>query len=99
MDAGLRLEAAYGYRVRNTTYRKAVDVSDAVSSRDLDALAHAGLLVPHGAKRGRCCLAGDSVRQQRAAMDLPKVRTDPFSRDLESEARPKLVPPVGVIDE
>ncbi|EQD60650.1 filamentation induced by cAMP protein Fic, partial [mine drainage metagenome] len=42
------LDAAYGYRVRNTSYRKAVDVSDAVSSRDLGALANAGLLVAHG---------------------------------------------------
>jgi hypothetical protein len=73
------LDAAYGYRVRNTTYRKAVEVSDALSSRDLGALANAELLVPHGAKRGRYYVAGDWLRQQREKTDLPRVQTDPFA--------------------
>ena len=86
------LDAAYGYRVRNTTYRKAADVSDAVGSRDLGALANAGLLVPQGEKRGRFYLAGDWVRQQRADTDLPKVQTDPFSDRQERIERPAFVP-------
>ena len=35
-------DAAFGYRVRNATYRKAAEVSDAVASRDLGALAASG---------------------------------------------------------
>jgi Fic family protein len=93
------LDAAYGYRVRNTSYRKAVEVSDAVSSRDLGALANAGLLIAHGAKRGRYYLAGDWVRQQRAETDLPKVRTDPFSGDQVREERPEIIAHAGVADE
>ena len=73
------LDAAYGYRVRNTTYRKAVDVSDALSSRDLSALSIAELLIAKGEKRGRYYLAGERVLQLRAATDLPKVQTDPFA--------------------
>lgn len=73
------LDAAYGYRVRNTTYRKAVDVSEAVSSRDLGALASAGLLVAKGEKRGRYYLAAERVLQRRSETDLPKIQTDPFA--------------------
>ena len=73
------LYAAYGYRVRNTTYRKAVDVSDALSGRDLSALSIAELLIAKGEKRGRYYLAGERVLQLRAATDLPKVQTDPFA--------------------
>jgi hypothetical protein len=47
------MDAAYGYRVRNNTYRKAADVSDAIASRDSKELVSAGLLVAQGAKRGR----------------------------------------------
>jgi len=72
------LDAAYGYRVRNATYRKAADVSEAVAGRDLGALAGAGLLTTQGEKRGRYYLAGDWVQQQRAQTDLPTIQTDPF---------------------
>jgi Fic family protein len=79
------LDAAYGHRVRNATYRKAADVTDAVGSRDLGALANAGLLVAQGEKRGRYYLAGDWVRQQRAQTDLPKIQTDPFGEASTTE--------------
>lgn len=86
------LDAAYGYRVRNNTYRRAVDVSDGVSSRDLGALANAGLLVAHGEKRGRYYVAGERVRQLRAQTDLPKIQTDPFSgTSVREEPEPYVV--------
>ena len=75
--AALR-DAAHGHRVRSASHRKAVDVSDAVSSRDLGALASAGLRVAHGAKGGRYSPAGDRVQQRRAATDLPEIHADPF---------------------
>jgi len=72
-------DAAFGYRVRNSTYRKAAEVSDAVASRDLAQLVAAGLLVARGEKRGRLYVAGDWLRTVRAATRLTKVATDPFT--------------------
>jgi Fic family protein len=73
------MDAAYGYRVRNNTYRKAADVSDAIASRDLGQLVSVGLLIAKGEKRGRYYEAGDWLKAQRAAADLPRIQTDPFS--------------------
>ncbi len=75
------LDAAYNHRVRNATYRKTADVSDAISGRDLGALANAGLLVAQGEKRGRYYLAGDWVKQQRRQTDMPRIQTDPFRHE------------------
>ena len=48
-------DAAIGYRVRNATYRAVYEdeVTDGMAGRDLRAMVEAGLLVPHGEKRGR----------------------------------------------
>lgn len=72
------LDAAYGYRVRNATYRKAVEVSDIVASRDLSQLARLGLLIACGEKRGRYYEAGEWLRSARADTDLSRAQTDPF---------------------
>ncbi len=72
-------DAAFGYRVRNATYRKAAEVSDAVASRDLAQLVAAGLLVAHGEKRGRYYVAGEWLHKVRAATRLTKVASDPFT--------------------
>jgi Fic family protein len=72
-------DAAFGYRVRNTTYRKAADVSDAVASRDLAQLVAAGLLVSQGEKRGRFYVAGEWLHKVRAETRLTKVASDPFT--------------------
>lgn len=50
---GALADAAIGLRVRNSTYRSFADVSENVASRDLKALVDAGLLEPHGERRGR----------------------------------------------
>jgi Fic family protein len=71
------------FRVRNSTYRLAAEVSDAVASRDLTQLAAAGLLVAQGEKRGRFYTAGDWLKEIKAATRLPKVTTDPFSGSVE----------------
>lgn len=72
-------DAAFGYRVRNTTYRKAAEVSDAVASRDLAQLVAAGLLVARGEKRGRFYVAGEWLHKVRATTRLTKVASDPFT--------------------
>lgn len=72
-------DAAMDYRVRNNTYRKAADVSDAVASRDLGALVAADLLVAQGEKRGRFYTAGTWLQTVRSNTRLQKVTTDPFT--------------------
>jgi Fic family protein len=74
-------DAAFGFRVRNTTYRKAAEVSDAVASRDLGMLVAEGLLEAQGEKRGRCYVAGEFLARLRAETRMTKVASDPFTGD------------------
>src|SRR5680860_440993 len=48
-------DAALGFRVRNATYRAALDgdISDQTAGRDLKMLMERGLFEPHGERRGR----------------------------------------------
>lgn len=85
-------DAAVGFRVRNSTYRIAADVSDAVASRDLGQLVAAGLLVAQGEKRGRFYTAGDWLNEVRAETRLTKVATDPFTGEQVREAPAPYVP-------
>jgi Fic family protein len=87
-------DAAFGYRVRNITYRKAADVSDAVASRDLAQLVTAGLLVAQGEKRGRFYVAGEWLHRVRAGTRLTKVASDPFTGEqVREEPAPYSNPP------
>jgi len=61
MDA--MFDAALGYRVRRAGYVKHADVSDLTASRDLAALASAGVLAAHGNGRGRYYAAGEPLRE------------------------------------
>jgi Fic family protein len=77
-------DAAIGYRVRNATYRAVWDdeVTDGMASRDLRAMVDAGLLVPHGEKRGRYYTrSGELAALQQAIIDSrdPRDDSDPFS--------------------
>ena len=89
-------DAALGYRVRNTTYRKAAEVSDAVASRDLGQLVAAGLLVAQGEKRGRFYMAGEWLSRVRAETRLTKVASDPFTGEqVREEPVPYQAPEVS----
>jgi Fic family protein len=81
-------DAALGFRVRNATYRTAAEISDPLASRDLRAMVDAGLLVPHGERRGRHYVAGTWLVQARAATRAKKVTTDPFT-DVVVEVLPE----------
>lgn len=87
------LEAAFGRRVRNASYRVSVDISNNVASRDLKQLVDEGLLEAHGEKRGRHYLAGAEVRAIRERRRLKKDIADPFEQPPASadEAQPLLV--------
>ncbi len=76
-DAGIR------FRVRNSTYRAADpdEISEMTASRDLRLLVKAGLLEPHGEKRGRYYLAGSQIldiRKKIMASEGPLDLADPF---------------------
>jgi Fic family protein len=72
------VDATLGYRVRNATYRSAAGISEFLASRDLKALVRAGLLVPHGDRRGRFYLPVDSLKSIRAATRPKKAVEDPL---------------------
>ena len=61
-DAAL-VNAALGFRLRNSTYRNDVQVTEDVAGRDLKALVQAGMLQPIGENRGRTYVASASLKQ------------------------------------
>ncbi|WP_243695469.1 Fic family protein [Agromyces protaetiae] len=80
------VDATLGYRVRRATYMAALAeadeaVSEQTATRDLAALADAGLLLPQGDKRGRTYIAGDTLRSiadHARRTRAPKDFSDPF---------------------
>ena len=46
-------QAAFGRRVRNSSYRVSAEISKNLASRDLKELVDAGLLIAEGERRGR----------------------------------------------
>lgn len=85
-------DAARGWRVRRSLYIKVVHsssaetITDNTGTRDLRAMADAGLLDPYGEKRGRqyratneLRQAWDTIRSQRP----PRVEVDPYAQLLQ----------------
>jgi Fic family protein len=75
--------AALGFRVQRSGYRALVDdeVSEVVATRDLKAMADAGLLVAHGERRGRFYTASSQLRAIAKEIRDRRPRrdeTDPF---------------------
>jgi len=85
---GPLVEAAFGFRLRNSSYREIVDmtegdqVSELTASRDLRAMVDAKLIQPVGQNRGRYYLAQqvllDTHQRVRASRE-PKEHSDPFA--------------------
>lgn len=71
-------DAAYGFRVTNSTYRALAEVSNEVASKDLRALVGSDLLVPRGEKRGRHYVAGERLQEAREKTRTPVSENDPF---------------------
>jgi Fic family protein len=80
-------EAVFGYRVWRATYMAALSaadeaVSEQTATRDFKALVDAGLLEPHGDKRGRYYTAAPPLQEiARRARESrrPKDFSDPFA--------------------
>lgn len=81
------LQAAFGSRVRNSSYRVSADVSKNLASRDLKGLVDAGFLVPEGQKRGRFYKASPLVAEIRQRLRLPKKIGHPFAEGGPAELR------------
>lgn len=63
--ADAMFDAVLGYRVRRATYLKRAAITDQTATRDLAALASAGILDAHGIGRGRYYTAGEPLRNIR----------------------------------
>lgn len=81
-------DAAMGFRVRNSSYRAAAEVSENVASRDLKLLVDAGLLLAHGERRGRSYIASDEIQsiRKRTRENRP-VEDDPYRLDDAEQGR------------
>lgn len=84
------VEAAFGVRVRNASYRVAAAISHNLASRDLKALVDAGLLIAKGERRGRSYSAGETVWKIRESHRMPKGTDDPFSESGEEAGQRSL---------
>ena len=72
-------DAVLGYRIRRSTYLKRTGVEEQTATRDLAALATAGVLAPHGNGRGRFYTAGLPLQQiQLRRRSMRRPLTDPY---------------------
>lgn len=75
------MEAAFGYRVRNSSYRVSADISSNLASRDLKTLVSEGMLERRGEKRGAHYIASPEIREVRTRHRLPRSIPNPFELD------------------
>lgn len=80
------VDAMIGVKVRNSSYRSFMEISENLASRDLKALVDAGFLVPKGEKRGRHYEASKEVKEIAAREIVRFIPPDPFA------AKPELQP-------
>ncbi len=85
------IQAAFGLRVRNSSYRVSAEISNNLASRDLKALVDAGLLIGEGEKRGREYRASDVVIAIGQRHRIPRPYDDPFAEiEVADTTQPEL---------
>ena len=73
-------DAAYGRKVRNTTYRTITGLTEVVASRDLKTLVEVGLFEKRGENRGRSYVGSPTILELRKKTAEPRgPQPDPFS--------------------
>jgi Fic family protein len=91
-SVGGLVEAALGFRLRNSTYRSILEatageeISELKASRELKAMVNAGLLRPVGERRGRYYVAEPAlleVQQRIRRKRPPRGEYDPYTRAAE----------------
>jgi len=75
-------DATFGFRVRNSTYRAAAEISINLASRDLKELSDKGLLVPSGQGGGRYYTLSKILEKIRKKTREEDKLQDPFSDDI-----------------
>jgi Fic family protein len=71
-------DASVGIKVRNSSYRKYVDISNESASKDLRTLVQHGLLIPKGERKGRYYEASEEIRKMAHGARVPFDDLDPF---------------------
>jgi len=75
-------DAAFGLKVRNSSYRSAADVNELGALRDLKVLVDSGLLISQGENRGRFYVASPELLKIRERTAEPRTLwPDPFSSE------------------
>lgn len=82
-------DAAFGFRVRNSSYRKLAEVTEQTASRDLHRLVEVNLLEPQGEKRARYYVASAFLKKKWSSMQHARTVTDPFSGTQQIQERPQ----------
>jgi Fic family protein len=72
------IDATFGYKVRNHSYRADSEISDVVASRDLKKLCDLGYLKPVGEKRGRHYESADGLKKILASSITREKVDDPY---------------------
>jgi Fic family protein len=82
-------DASIGIKVRNSTYRNQVHISNESASKDLKTLVENGFLVPKGERKGRYYEVSETIKSivRSAAEQTPRSNRDPFALILEKRAR------------
>ncbi len=80
-------DASIGIRVRNSTYRNQVQISNESASKDLRTLVEKGLLTPKGERRGRWYEASDIIKNLVTDTYIPRQEHDPFELLKQEAAR------------
>lgn len=83
-------DAALGYKVRNSIYRKTADVSMRAAGRDLKRLVDCDLLKVHGRKRGTFYTAAPDLLKITEKIPRPQRVEDPFEELEQNEMLPAI---------
>jgi Fic family protein len=79
-------DTTQGFRLVNSRYRQAADISQNLASRDLAHLCRLGLLEAHGERRGRFYTSSAVTREIRLTTREPRVPIpDPFDDPASTE--------------
>ena len=73
------LDAAFGYKIKNNSYREDSEISDVVATRDLRKLCELGYLVPVGEKRGRYYIGSPMLREIAVKCRDTRRAEDPYA--------------------
>jgi len=72
-------DASMGVKIRNSTYRNQVEISNESASKDFRTLVENGLLIPKGERKGRYYEASDTLKNVIRGADIPRNDRDPFA--------------------